>query len=171
MQLTIGNTICYRWNHCSCCSNYRHQSNTDDVYLLANYVKRKTNVWWLITPSLFLLPPRWLCELASALPLLLPASTLLLWWFFYFCILFSSPVVHITWIPWVSLVKSTLLRNGIRNQSISKSVNQSLFLFIISLSLSLSLSLFRSLLLSLRWGKVRGSRHSLQFGGDFFFFF
>lgn len=91
-------------------------------------------------------PSRWFCGMASALPLLLPDSTLLLWcWLFFFVFficLFSSPVVHITWIPWVSLVKSTLLRNGVRNQSINHSL---------SLSVCLSLS----------------SHHTLQFGGWF----
>lgn len=40
---------------------------------------------------------------------------------FLFCLSFirrSPPIVHIAWNPWVSLVKSTLLRNGIRKQSV-----------------------------------------------------
>lgn len=37
---------------------------------------------------------------------------------FLFCFSRSPPIVHIAWNPWVSLVKFTLLRNGIRKQSI-----------------------------------------------------
>lgn len=66
-------------------------------------------------------PSRGFYRLASALSLLLPASMLLLWYYWVFLFIwsaFSSPFAHVTWIPWVSLIKFTLLRNGIRNKSI-----------------------------------------------------
>lgn len=61
----------------------------------------------------------WFCGLMSTLPLLPPAPPHCCCdlfspsWF-----LLSCPVVHITWNPWVSIVKSSMLRNGIRNQSV-----------------------------------------------------
>lgn len=47
------------------------------------------------------------------------ASTLSLWFIFsQLVFLLSYAVIHVTWNPWVSFVKSSSLRNGIRNQSV-----------------------------------------------------
>lgn len=89
----------------------------------------------------------WFCGLMSTLPLLPPApphcrcDLLSPSWF-----LLPYAVIHITWNPWVSFVKSSLLRNGIRNQL-------ALFFFFPSLFFSPPLR----------------ACHSLQFGGNFVF--